>query len=202
MSLLRKVDSCTPGVMHAWEETFNKFWESSTKNLTNYPKIKEVDMSNSDFSHRGKRRASHHNFLSACATDHELEDQINEWANMTGFLLALGGVALNRKGSAAAQLKVAHMNAVASRVQDDKKPSMMVPMAALQQLQPHGSSQDMYCPVTSYLGRLLRLLVCSNEKFGTTIQKHVKELVGNDMSPQLYPILFDQIKSFCRQVFR
>ena len=39
----------------------------------------------------GKRRASHQ------STEHELEDQVNEWANMTGFLCALGGVCLQRR---------------------------------------------------------------------------------------------------------
>ena len=38
--------------------------------------------------------------LSFDSTEHELEDQVNEWANMTGFLLALGGVCLQRKSPA------------------------------------------------------------------------------------------------------
>lgn len=33
------------------------------------------------------------------------------------------------------------------------------------------------------------------------IQKHVKELVGHEMSPALYPILFDQIKSIVEKFF-
>ena len=33
-----------------------------------------------------------------------------------------------------------------------------------------------------------------NEKFGAQIQKHVKELVGHELNPALYPSLFDQIK--------
>jgi neurofibromin 1 len=50
------------------------------------------------------------------------------------------------------------------------------------------------------VGQLLRLLVCCNEKFGPTIQKHVKELVGHEMAPALYPILFEQIKSVVDKV--
>jgi hypothetical protein len=46
-----------------------------------------IDFFSSDFS-----------FL--CSTEHELEDQVNEWANMTGFLVALGGVCLQRKSPA------------------------------------------------------------------------------------------------------
>jgi neurofibromin 1 len=67
---------------------------------------------------------------------------------------------------------------------------------------PHGAGQDIqYCPVTQFLGQLLRLLVCPNEKFGAQIQKHVKELVGHEMSPALYPILFEQIKVIVEKFF-
>ncbi|XP_050702335.1 neurofibromin-like [Eriocheir sinensis] len=58
-----------------------------------------------------------------------------------------------------------------------------------------------YCPVTQFVGHLLKLLVCHNEKFGTQIQKHVKELVGHEMSPLLYPILFDQTKVIVDKFF-
>lgn len=47
----------------------------------------------------------------------------------------------------------------------------------------------------------MRLLVCNNEKFGPQIQKHVKELVGQEMSAQLYPILFDQIRAIVEKFF-
>lgn len=41
---------------------------------------------------------------------------------------------------------------------------------------------------------LLRLLICNHEKYSGQVVKHVKELVGHEMSPALYPILFEQIK--------
>ena len=52
-----------------------------------------------------------------------------------------------------------------------------------------------------FVGHLLKLLVCNNERFGNQIQKHVKELVGHEMSPLLYPILFDQIKLIVDKFF-
>ena len=52
-----------------------------------------------------------------------------------------------------------------------------------------------------FVGQLLQLLVRNNEKFGAQIQKHVKELVGHEMSPALYPILFDQIKAIVEKFF-
>lgn len=59
----------------------------------------------------------------------------------------------------------------------------------------------LYKFVSRFVGELLKLLVCKNEKFGPQIQKNVKELVGHEMSPALYPILFDQIKFFVEKFF-
>lgn len=112
------------------------------------------------------------------------QDQINEWANMTGFLCALGGVCLQRKSPARPPI-----TSTSTLSLDSRKSSVL-------------TSQDMqYCPVTQFVSQLLRLLVCANEKFGAQIQKHVKELVGHEMAPALYPILFDQIKVIVEKFF-
>lgn len=103
---------------------------------------------------------------------------------MTGLLCALGGVCLQRKSPARIP-----MSSSSSLSLDSRKSSVL-------------TSQDMqYCPVTQFVSQLLRLLVCSNEKFGAQIQKHVKELVGHEMAPALYPILFDQIKVIVEKFF-
>lgn len=61
--------------------------------LSNYPKQSKSEDSANDVVHRsmGKRRTSHQ------SSEHDLDEQINEWANMTWFLVALGGVCLQRK---------------------------------------------------------------------------------------------------------
>ena len=64
------------------------------------------------------------------------------------------------------------------------------------------SNQDLqYCPVTQFCRYMLNLLVCNNEKFGPKIQKHVKELLGHELNPALYPILFDSIRSIVEKFF-
>jgi neurofibromin 1 len=84
MGLLRKIEHCANGISPAWEETFRN-WEVTCKLLQTYPKGKLEDGQTEVF-HRsvGKRRASHQ------SSEHDLEEQISEWANMTWFLLALG----------------------------------------------------------------------------------------------------------------
>ena len=179
MALLRKIELCTHGVIQAWEDTVMN-WKGSPKHLSQYPKTKDEGDRPAELFHRvGKRRASHH------STEHELEDQVAELANMTGFLVALGGVCLQRKSSAGGRGKGEAKNKV-----------------VLKGSLPHAGCQDMlYCPVTQFLGHLPRLLVCSNKKFGPHIQKHVKDLVGHKMNSALYTVLFDQIKIIVKKFF-
>lgn len=179
MALLRKIENCTQGCLQAWEDTFMN-WDATTKFLVSYPKSKLDSSEQLDALHRNvsKRRASHQ------STEHELEDQINEWANMTGFLCALGGVCLQKKPNKTTNFSMSitpdstRKNLVLSNVQD-----------------------SLYCPVTQFIGLVLKLLVCPNEKFGTQVQKHVKDLLAHEMSPMLYPILFDQFKILVERFF-
>ncbi|XP_049282168.1 neurofibromin isoform X4 [Anopheles funestus] len=207
MSLLRKIEHCVNGVQPAWEETFRN-WEVTSKLLQNYPKGKPEE-GQAEVFHRsmGKRRASHQ------SSEHDLEEQITEWANMTWFLLALGGVCLQKPrnqrqtaqgynlplGTAGPSLMQSTTSLSSS---SSGRGSMHPIMGSLVSSIGPGSSQEVqYCPVTQFIGQLLRLLVCNNEKFGPQIQKHVKELVGQEMSAQLYPILFDQIRSIVEKFF-
>jgi neurofibromin 1 len=221
MALLRKIDVCTPGVRQSWDDTY-RIWDSTTMALLHFPKLKMEDPQ-SEFPRMGKRRASHHSFLSISSTEHELEDQINEWANMTGFLLALGGVCLPRKSpvpSAPVASTIRGANpSPGPDGQAKKGPATAetgtggtaaartsygpVTSSAAGSLIHQASPEMQYCTITleNYLGQLLKLLVCQNEKFGPQIQKHVKELVGHEMSPLLYPILFDQIKLMVENFF-
>ncbi|XP_037923398.1 neurofibromin isoform X2 [Hermetia illucens] len=204
MSLLRKIEHCVNGVQPAWEETFRN-WEATSKLLQSYPKYKTED-GQAEVFHRGmgKRRASHQ------SSEHDLEEQITEWANMTWFLLALGGVCLQRPRLQRQLQSQANNSSLSSLAQNSlyslsssassgrgswntSTTSSFVGSTVPQEIQ--------YCPVTQFIGQLLRLLVCSNEKIGASIQKNVKELVGEEMSPQLYPILFDQIRSIVEKFF-
>ncbi|XP_055550326.1 neurofibromin isoform X2 [Wyeomyia smithii] len=205
MSLMRKIEHCVNGVQPAWEETFRN-WEVTSKLLQNYPKGKPEE-GQAEVFHRtmGKRRASHQ------SSEHDLEEQITEWANMTWFQLALGGVCLQKpRNQRLAQSQIlpigvsgpSLMQSTTSLSSSSSGRGSMHPIMGSLVSSMGGGSQDVqYCPVTQFIGQLLRLLVCNNEKFGPQIQKHVKELVGQEMSAQLYPILFDQIRAIVEKFF-
>ncbi|XP_037896099.1 neurofibromin isoform X1 [Glossina fuscipes] len=245
MQLLRKIEHCVHGVQPAWEETFRN-WEIMSKMLQTYPKCK-TDDGQAEIFHRGvgKRRASHQ------SSEHDLEEQISEWANMTWFLLTLGGVCLlkRRQQTATAQIPQhpnlstlgstqANINNYAIQQKINSLTCQIIPQAHIQvacqgsigslgqtslysfssssssgrgSLHPNSASSTtlaqgpqqevQYCPVTQFIGQLLRLLVCNNEKIGLNIQKNVKELVGEEMSTYLYPILFEQIRAIVEKFF-
>lgn len=202
MSLLRKIEHCMDGVFLSWEETFRN-WEALSKMLQSYPKGK-IEDGQAEIFHRGvgKRRTSHQ------SSEHDLEEQITEWSNMTWFLLALGGVCLHKKkdrpnqGQSTISIGSLMQSTTSLSSSTSSGRGSMHPTAGSITASINSGSQEVsYCPVTQFIGLLLRLLVCNNEKFGPQIQKHVKELVGQEMSAQLYPILFDQIRSIVEKFF-
>ncbi|CAL4085022.1 unnamed protein product, partial [Meganyctiphanes norvegica] len=163
MALLRKIEKWTQGCLQAWEDTFIN-WENSTKALVSYPKAKLDEGQITDSFHRGKRRASHQ------SSEHELEiqDQVNEWANMTGFLCALGGVCLLGK-SPSRQPGTAPAN-IAS---DTRKP-VVVP----------STNPDMqYCPVTQYV----------HIYYSSVPQIQSTEMLEQTLCGLHYPIIFSNI---------
>lgn len=155
--------------------------------LSNYLKTKTEDgQIESFYRSTGRRKTSHQN------SEHDLDEQINEWANMTGFLCALGGVCLQKGGS--------NKLIIGLPLNPEPKKGSGKLLESLPCLS--NSNQDVqYSPVAQFIFNLLRLLTCNNERFGSQIQKHIQELVGHEMSPALYPILFDQIKSIVEKFF-
>lgn len=200
MGLLKKTDHCTHGLWQAWEDTYHS-WELTTRMLVSYPKNKFESSEQLDAFHRNisKRRASHQ------SNELHLDSCLNEWTNMTGFLCSLGGVCLepptkkttsstNKSLSQSFPSPPLSLTSSTSSSEMSRK-NMMIYSSQSQDPSP------LFCPVTQFIGCMLKLLVCNNEKFGTQIQKHVKDLLAHEMSPALYPIIFDQIKILVEKFF-
>ncbi|KAJ8682950.1 hypothetical protein QAD02_018742 [Eretmocerus hayati] len=183
MKLLRKIEDRGNGVLPAWEETYRN-WSVISRQFQFSPKSKGDDGQSDSGRGTSKRRTSHQN------PDQEQEDICSEWANMTGFLLALGGVCLEKEspsrplsgisfGSESRKGSSKHHHK-----QDQDGVSFLTNI-----------SQDTKCnKVSEFMCNLVKLLFCNNEKCGKMVQTHVKELVGKEMSPSLYPMLFDRLK--------
>ncbi|XP_025020716.1 neurofibromin isoform X2 [Python bivittatus] len=186
MALLRRIEHPTTGNTEAWEETLSK-WEAATKLILNYPKTKMEDGQVAESLHKTivKRRMSH--VSGGGSIDLSDTDSLQEWINMTGFLCALGGVCLQHRGSTPFPSYSPPMGPVSER-----KGSM------ISMLSTEGNTET---PVSKFMDRLLSLMVCTHEKVGLQIRTNIKDLMGLELSPALYPMLFNKLKNIISKFF-
>uniref|UniRef100_A0A8B9GUG7 Neurofibromin n=1 Tax=Astyanax mexicanus TaxID=7994 RepID=A0A8B9GUG7_ASTMX len=109
-----------------------------------------------------------------------------EWINMTGFLCALGGVCLQQRNTPGLATYSPPMGPLSERK------GSMISMGSCE-----GNAET---PLSKFLDRLLSLMVCSHEK-GVQIRNNVKDLVGLELSPALYPMLFNKLKNSISRFF-
>ncbi|XP_043860258.1 neurofibromin isoform X3 [Dromiciops gliroides] len=186
MALLRRIEHPTAGNTEAWEDTYTK-WEQATKLILNYPKAKIEEGQVAESLHKTivKRRMSHVSgggSIDLCDTD-----SLQEWINMTGFLCALGGVCLQHRSSAGFATYSPPMGPISER-----KGSLISVASA------EGNAET---PVSKFMDRLLSLMVCNHEKVGLQIRSNVKDLLGLELSPALYPMLFNKLKNTISKFF-
>uniref|UniRef100_A0A8I3WLL1 Neurofibromin n=1 Tax=Callithrix jacchus TaxID=9483 RepID=A0A8I3WLL1_CALJA len=186
MALLRRIEHPTAGNTEAWEDTHAK-WEQATKLILNYPKAKMEDGQAAESLHKTivKRRMSH--VSGGGSIDLSDTDSLQEWINMTGFLCALGGVCLQQRSNSGLATYSPPMGPVSER-----KGSMISVMSS------EGNTDT---PVSKFMDRLLSLMVCNHEKVGLQIRTNVKDLVGLELSPALYPMLFNKLKNTISKFF-
>lgn len=106
---------------------------------------------------------------------------------MTGFLCALGGVCLQQRTPPLLGTYSPPMGPLS-----DRKGSMVSMGSSCD-----GSAET---PLSKFLERLLSLMVCNHEK-GLQIRTNVKDLVGLELSPALYPMLFNKLKNSISRFF-
>lgn len=111
---------------------------------------------------------------------------VQEWINMTGFLCALGGVCLQQRSAPGLATYSPPMGPLSERK------GSMISMGSCE-----GTTET---PLGRFLDRLLSLMVCSHEK-GVQIRTNVKDLVGLELSPALYPMLFNKLKNSISRFF-
>uniref|UniRef100_A0A4W4FPH0 Neurofibromin n=1 Tax=Electrophorus electricus TaxID=8005 RepID=A0A4W4FPH0_ELEEL len=192
MALLRRIEHPTAGNTEAWEDTHVK-WEQATKQMLNHTKNKVEDGQVSDaalffkpvcvFSSPKSFKPPPPPMVTCCPTC--LPPQ--EWINMTGFLCALGGVCLQQRSTPSLGTYSPPMGALSDR----KDSTISV-----------GSCEvNNETPLGRFLERLLTLMVCTHEKVGMQIRTNVKDLVGLELSPALYPMLFTKLRNSIGRFF-
>ncbi|XP_071946540.1 neurofibromin-like [Antedon mediterranea] len=175
--LLRQIEVATEGNTQAWKEIYER-WETMSAKLSTYPKMKTEDNPIIDRSQIRSRKPSHNQVHQ----DESSQDMIFEWQNMMGCLCALGGVCFksHRFNS--------RLGTIVSAPEGiPRKPNVV-------SNGPATTVDHVSCPTNLFIERMLLLLQCKNDKYGALIQKSVKDSLGQELDPSLYPMLFDQIK--------
>ncbi|XP_053279341.1 neurofibromin isoform X6 [Pleuronectes platessa] len=129
------------------------------------------------------------------------DDGQQEWINMTGFLCALGGVCLQQRSTPGPATYSPPMGPMSERkfsmisIGPCEVSNSMVSASSC------SSSASSETPVSRFLDRLLALLVCGHDRVGLHVRTSVKDLLGLELSPALYPMLFNKLRNSIGKFF-
>ncbi|XP_041795938.1 neurofibromin isoform X3 [Chelmon rostratus] len=129
------------------------------------------------------------------------DDGQQEWINMTGFLCALGGVCLQQRSTPGPATYSPPMGPMSERKHSmiSMGPSdVSSPVPSVSSCSSSASSET---PVSRFLDRLLALLVCGHDRVGLHVRTNVKDLLGLELSPALYPMLFNKLRNSIGKFF-
>ncbi|CAG8523183.1 18947_t:CDS:10, partial [Racocetra fulgida] len=113
------------------------------------------------------------NLTKLIAQDHLQQAQLTEWLNYTGFLSALGGCCVHER----------LRNTIPRFGEYSRRVSV--------------SPNDYYAMVEKYVQEMVGLLVSDSNY----VRENVKEILGSELSPRLYVILFQHLDSIVSHFF-
>ncbi|KAI8647143.1 hypothetical protein BD408DRAFT_358792 [Parasitella parasitica] len=188
--LLRMINHSSPGMLAAWEEAWKR-WKLMTPLVVRTPDDSKDDGSffeSNNKKHGGStwhdklRNTSSRQLMAPTSSSTRLDmiddDRSSEWQNYAGFLAALGGVCLMTESSVSPS----------TRLRPNDSPSY---------------SKHILAPVESvtmvdkFVMDMVDLLACDN----LIVREWVREILGNDLSPALYHIMFRHLENTLTKCF-
>ncbi|CAJ0836147.1 20802_t:CDS:10 [Entrophospora sp. SA101] len=170
--LLRLMKKPTPGNLAAWEEAYKR-WKVLTSLIARSTDDQTI------LEDVGKKRmAKMANQFTVVPTD----SQSNEWLNYTGFLAAIGGCCVNEK-----QININGDGKFYDPSGNEHNEHIIVG--------PQGS--DYHSMAEQFVQEMFDLLVCDT----VYVRENVKEMLGSELSPRLYVILFRNLESVVSRFF-
>ncbi|XP_019943811.1 neurofibromin isoform X1 [Paralichthys olivaceus] len=129
------------------------------------------------------------------------DDGQQEWINMTGFLCALGGVCLQQHSTPGPATYSPPMGPMSERKHSMISMGPCEVSNSMVSASSCSSSASSETPVSRFLDRLLALLVCGHDRVGLHVRNNVKDLLGLELSPALYPMLFNKLRNSIGKFF-
>jgi hypothetical protein len=187
---LRSINHSTPGMLAAWEEAWKR-WKFMTPLIARSPdEYKEETYI--DISRKGggntwhdKLRSNSSRQTSSTIPSSQVSrvdlvdnDRSSEWQNYAGFLAALGGLCLMTEASDSSITGRSRLNESSS----NRHISAPIESAAM---------------VDKFVMDMVDLLACDN----LIVREWVREILGNDLSPALYHIMFRHLENTLSKCF-
>ncbi|KAF7726129.1 Ras GTPase activating protein ira2 [Apophysomyces ossiformis] len=181
--LLRMMTHYAPGNLAAWEEAWKR-WKYMTPAITRaQEETKEETIEamrkGGQAWHDKLRNNSNRqtNYLAPRAEGLD-DDKSSEWQNYAGFLAALGGICLMTDAPPASPVSPA----TPREYETQRRVSAPSESATM---------------VDKFVMEMVELLLCDN----VIVREWVKEILGTDLSPALYPILFRHLETVLGKCF-
>ncbi|KAI7901256.1 uncharacterized protein BX663DRAFT_515416 [Cokeromyces recurvatus] len=189
--LLRMVNHSSPGMLAAWEEAWKR-WKFMTPIIARVPEESRDD-SMIDSNRKGGGSIWHDKLRNTSSRQTSLpvlnridfidDDRSSEWQNYAGFLAALGGVCLMTESSVPPSPSSQRSRSIDTLTSN--------------------SSRHLTAPIESatmvdkFIMDMVELLACDN----LIVREWVREILGNDLSPTLYHILFRHLENTLMKCF-
>lgn len=195
--LLRMMTHYAPGNLAAWEEAWKR-WKYMTPSITrSYDEQKDdpVDVSKKGPAWHDKLRnnpirqnlttpGSSSQISTTTRMDGIDDDRSSEWLNYAGFLASLGGVCL-----------------MADTSSSPSSPTSPIPRTRADQSQTNyrrmSAPTESAAMVDKFVMEMVELLICDN----VIVREWVREILGTDLSPTLYPIMFRHLENTLAKCF-
>lgn len=202
--LLPKTNYSSPGLLAAWEEVYKR-WKLLTPIIVRLPE--DIQARDEPYMHHDGKKgnsASWHGKLRNNSSRHLAQtmptsnpmdfianDRSAEWQNYTGFLTALGGVCMMQDASNSNRDSVPPSPSISvqSRSNNDSSSSG--------HSRPVSGSIETSVMADRFVTDMIDLIACDN----LIVREWVREILGNDLSPALYHIMFRHLEAVISKCF-
>ncbi|KAG1471849.1 hypothetical protein G6F56_001890 [Rhizopus delemar] len=183
--LLRTANVGSPGVLAAWEEVWRR-WKSMTPAIVrpteeNREEISDPIKKSGGWQDKLRNTPGRNNATPSINSvpnrfEKVDEDKYTEWQNYAGFLAALGGVCFTVS-------------------QGDELTNSQISSSGSSSFR--SVATDSSSLVEKFTTEMVELLACDH----LMAREWVREIIGNDLSPTLYPITFHSLEETMSQCF-
>ncbi|KAI8975358.1 hypothetical protein BDF20DRAFT_914298 [Mycotypha africana] len=194
--ILRTINHSSPGMLAAWEEAWKrwKFMTPMIARTIEESKDEPVDLRKAGGWHDKIRSTPSRQLIptsSASRFDFIDDDRSSEWQNYAGFLAALGGVCLmaNSQESLTGPTTPNRSRTTDSVYNGHSRHTLVSTESLI--------TVDKSTMVDRFVLEMVELLACDN----LIVREWVREILGNDLSPALYHIMFRHLEGTLSKCF-